>query len=208
MESSRKILVKICGLKNTKEAEFVNSAKADFAGIVLFFPKSKRNTDLSMAEQILSTLDPKIRKVAVTVSPTRSQIEIIEQMGFDFIQIHGKIDNACFKILKLPVLKAFNVNDISEYTDYQKYEQIAGYVFDAPNYGGGKPFDWSTLDNINRDGKLFVLAGGLNAANVAQAIHKVHPDMVDVSSGVENINGTGKDYKKILEFVQNAKNCF
>ena len=79
--------------------------------------------------------------------------------------------------------------------------RIAGYVFDAIEPGSGKTFDWKLVDNIPRDEKLLLLAGGLNPDNVRMAIEAVHPDGVDVSSGVENDNGAGKNPERIRAFA-------
>ena len=91
---------------------------------------------------------------------------------------------------------------------YEKYHNdscIAGYVFDAIEPGSGKTFDWKLVDNIPRDEKLLLLAGGLNPDNVRMAIEAVHPDGVDVSSGVENDDKAGKNPEKIHDFVAAVK---
>ncbi len=107
---------------------------------------------------------------------------------------------------QIPVLKAFNVDDMDEFKMYSSNEKIAGYVFDAAQPGSGKSFDWDILSQIERDGKLFILAGGLNPDNVRKAVAAVNPDMVDVSSGVENDDGFGKDILKIEKFVKQIRN--
>ena len=90
---------------------------------------------------------------------------------------------------------------MDSYEKYHNDSRIAGYVFDAIEPGSGKTFDWKLVDNIPRDEKLLLLAGGLNPDNVRMAIEAVHPDGVDVSSGVENDNGAGKNPDKIHDFV-------
>ena len=88
--------------------------------------------------------------------------------------------------------------------DYRLDKNVAGYVFDAHEPGSGKSFDWSMLSDIPRDNKLFFLAGGISADNVKEAIKKLSPDGIDVSTGVEYnaSNKTGKDPQKIEEFVR------
>ena len=81
--------IKICGLTKEKEADYLNQIHADFAGMVVFFSKSKRNISLDQAKKIKSALLPEIKTVAVTVSPTLAQISQIAEAGFDLIQIHG-----------------------------------------------------------------------------------------------------------------------
>ena len=84
--------------------------------------------------------------------------------------------------------------------------KIAGYLFDAQIPGSGQCFDWTQVQNISREeGKLFFLAGGLSSENVEEAIRHVHPDGVDVSSGVEREDGKGKDPDKIRAFVQRVR---
>lgn len=199
-------MIKVCGLTEVREAEYLNRFKIDFAGFVLFFPKSKRNISIEKAEEIMKRLDKNIKKTAVVVSPAKEQIIDICNSEFDYIQIHGKIEEEVLKMAQIPVLKAFNVDDMDEFKMYSSNEKIAGYVFDAAEPGSGRSFDWDILSQIERDGKLFVLAGGLNPDNVRKAVAAVNPDMVDVSSGVENDDGFGKDILKIEKFVKQIRN--
>jgi phosphoribosylanthranilate isomerase len=152
----------------------------------------------------MKKLSPDIKKVAVVVAPTEEQMKLIEAAGFDYIQIHGKVADELISGSSLPVLKAFNVSDIEEFQHYKELDNIAGYVFDAGEPGSGKVFDWDMLKDIERDDRLFVLAGGLTPANVAQAIAYVRPDAVDVSSGVEYDDKPGKDPEKVDGFVDEA----
>lgn len=202
-----KTLVKICGLTCCEEAEYLNEYGSDFAGMVLFFPKSKRNITLEKAMEIMSVLDKDIKKVAVTVSPTLEQIRQITQAGFDYIQIHGSMDADILDNIDIPVLKAFNVSDMVDYEFYHSCPKVAGYIFDAAEYGSGKTFDWGLMKNIPKDEKMLFLAGGLNEENVADAVRIVRPDGVDVSSGVEFSGAMGKDPEKIQKFILNAKNA-
>lgn len=199
-------MIKVCGLTEVREAEYLNRLKIDFAGFVLFFPKSKRNISIEKAEEIMKHLDKNIKKTAVVVSPAKEQIIDICNSGFDYIQIHGKIEEEVLKMAQIPVLKAFNVDDMDEFKMYSSNEKIAGYVFDAAEPGSGRTFDWDILSQIERDGKLFILAGGLNPDNVRKAVAAVNPDMVDISSGVENDDGFGKDILKIEKFVKQIRN--
>lgn len=196
--------VKICGLTSPAEARFLNENHVDFAGMVLFFPKSKRNISIEQAKEIMVALDASIKRVAVVVSPSIEQVRQIEAAGFDYIQIHGEIPGTEAAIA-IPILKAFNVSDMNSYEKYHNDSRIAGYVFDAIEPGSGKTFDWKLVDNIPRDEKLLLLAGGLNPDNVRMAIEAVHPDGVDVSSGVENDDGAGKNPDKIRAFAAAVK---
>lgn len=198
--------IKICGLTSPAEARYLNENHVDFAGMVLFFPKSKRNISIEQAKDIMAALDASIKRVAVVVSPSIEQIRQIEAAGFDYVQIHGEIPETEAEAAKaIPILKAFNVSDMGSYEKYHNDSRIAGYVFDAIEPGSGKTFDWKLVDNIPRDEKLLLLAGGLNPDNVRMAIEAVHPDGVDVSSGVENDDKAGKNPEKIHDFVAAVK---
>ena len=202
MKDNRAVLVKVCGLTDTVEADYLNKNKVDFAGFVLFFPKSKRNISIEKAEQIMAELDENIKKVAVIVSPDESEIQQINGSGFDYVQIHGEIKERLLEQISKPVFKAFNIKDIKNIHKYQNNAKIVGYVFDAAVPGSGKVFDWSILNDIKRDAKTFILAGGLNDSNVREAVKLVNPDVVDVSSGVEYDSGSGKDPEKIKQFIR------
>ena len=202
MKDNRAVLVKVCGLTDTMEADYLNKNKVDFAGFVLFFPKSKRNISIEKAEQIMAELDENIKKLAVIVSPDESEIQQINGSGFDYVQIHGEIKDRLLEQISKPVFKAFNIKDIKNIHKYQNNAKIVGYVFDAAAPGSGKVFDWSILNDIKRDAKTFILAGGLNDSNVREAVKLVNPDVVDVSSGVEYDSGRGKDPEKIKQFIR------
>ena len=199
------MIIKICGLTDVKEAIYLKENNVDLAGMVLFFEKSKRNISVDKSKDIIKALHPQIKAVAVTVAPTKEQIMEIESAGFDYIQIHGTVTDELINACKIPVLKAFNVEDLDKYNHYLTLQNIRGFVFDAGEPGSGKTFDWTMLNDIKRDSeRLYILAGGLNASNVARAIDVVKPDGVDISSGVEysEKEKPGKDPGKIKEFVE------
>lgn len=198
--------IKICGLMSAEDAELAGKSGADFGGVVMFFPKSHRNTDAEKASEIVSVLKENgTVPVAVTVEPDSEQIEIIKSCGFEYIQIHGKVDKELVEKSPLPVIKAFNVKDIDMYETYAGCANIEGYVFDAAEPGSGRTFDWDIVSKLRNDGRMKMLAGGLTSQNVAEAINAVRPDCVDISSGVENDDRTGKDAGKIKEFVSAVK---
>lgn len=208
LDTNSNTKIKICGLTSPAEARYLNENHVDFAGMVLFFPKSKRNISIEQAKEIMAALDASIKRVAVVVSPSIEQVRQIEAAGFDYVQIHGEIpetETEAEAAIAIPILKAFNVSDMGSYEKYHNDSRIAGYVFDAIEPGSGKTFDWKLVDNIPRDEKLLLLAGGLNPDNVRMAIEAVHPDGVDVSSGVENDDKAGKNPEKIHDFVAAVK---
>ena len=215
-----KTKVKVCGLTREEEAKMLADCRVEFAGMVLFFPKSKRNVTQKQAEKILAALKKYgvSKAVAVTVSPSKEQAEQIMRLGFDYIQIHGTLTDEVYDTLRIPVIRAVNVAGTAE--DKQGIrqqlesvladEKTAGILFDGSSPGAGKTFDWSLLKNIQKTDKLLFLAGGLTPENIAQAVKTVAPDVVDVSSGVEKdvLPGAafaGKDAEKIRKFVENVR---
>ena len=192
--------IKICGLTKEKEADYLNQIHADFAGMVVFFPKSKRNISLDQAKKIKSALLPEIKTVAVTVSPTLAQISQIAEAGFDLIQIHDDPADLDIKTAKsiceytskfsLPILKAFNVSDIDSYNYWHSCPSVAGFVFDAAKPGSGKTFDWTLLKNLPRSKKLSCWPAGWHLKMFQMRSFFLHPDGVDVSSGVEFLEKT------------------
>lgn len=204
--------IKICGIRTVQELQMVEEAGADFVGTVLFFPRSKRNITLDRARELVAAAN-QVKMVAVTVHPTLAQAIEIQEAGYDYLQVHGDflpelrmaIENGK---LKIPILKAFNGEDLASFSYYQTCDLVEGYVFDAATYGSGKTFDWSVLSKLPLagDSKLTLLAGGLTPENVGQAmdaLQAISLDGVDVSSGVEYEDGTsGKDPKRVLAFIQ------
>ena len=216
--------IKICGITNKEEYNYIANKNVDFIGFVMFYEKSKRNMTVEKVKEIISNHDnnrnviqddnngvhtneisnkvTKVKNVAVMVSPNIEQIRMAEDAGLDILQIHGRVSDELIKACRKPVFKAFNVNDLEHYEKYCSFEQIKGFVFDANEPGSGKTFDWDMINGLKRTDKLFILSGGLNADNVKTAIEYVHPDGVDVSSGVEfSKEQVGKDLDKVDRFV-------
>ena len=198
--------VKICGLKNPTDIKCINTLSPDFAGFVMFFEKSHRNISPEKAQKLLSALDPKIKSVAVTVSPTKEQLEQIHTLGFDYVQIHGKISEKLLSECNPPVIRAINVSGTDSLTDLDNYKNVKGILFDSAVPGSGQGFDWTLLKKLPKTDKMLFLAGGLTADNVAAAICQVHPYAVDVSSGVELSDKSGKDFELVRTFIENARN--
>lgn len=193
--------IKICGLTQVEETEYVNNLHVDFVGMVLFFPKSKRNISIERAKEIMAKLDASIKPVAVVVSPTYEQAKEIASAGFSYIQIHGTLLPEILENLKIPIIKAFNITDLPSFSEYESHPNIIGFVFDSKEPGSGETFDWDLLKQIPPTNKMILLAGGLTSENVAAAISQVHPTGVDVSSAVEYTDKPGKDPAKIDAFV-------
>lgn len=217
--------VKICGLTTPEDIACVNDFGADYAGFVLFFPKSKRNLSIETARHLLEKLAPDILPVAVTVSPTLEQVKQIEETGFQILQVHGTLTDEIVYTCRIPIFRALNIPDCASLASAPEAihyfcdtetgtpsiavpPSITGVVLDGAIPGNGKGFDWQlSKDFIARLDKhlTIILAGGLHAGNVQEAMEILHPDVVDVSSGVEHISGTHKDPEKIREFINTVK---
>lgn len=176
----------------------LNACRADYAGFVLFYEKSRRNNTVQNAWQVLRYLDRNIKRVAVVVSPTLEQVKMIEQMDFHIIQVHGALSDEVLGEIRLPVWRAYNIRDDMKPEEVSS-PKICGYVLDGAKPGSGEAFDWEALGSFQRGDKKLILAGGLHAGNVESAIEILRPDVVDVSSGVEGRDG--KDAVKIKEFI-------
>ena len=190
--------IKICGFTDPKEACYISGDDVAFMGMVLFFPKSRRNISITKAQEIMAAADGHIKKVAVVVSPTVEQVKEIEAAGFDYLQVHGTLAEDVLTKTSLPIIRAYNGAQEQAQEDPPR---IAAYLFDAAEPGSGKTFDWAALAEMKREEPWF-LAGGLTAENVGKAIEAVHPDVVDISSGVEYTDRKGKDPEKIAAFIR------
>lgn len=199
--------VKICGLKNPTDIKCINTLSPDFAGFVMFFEKSHRNISVQTAQELLALLDKNIKSVAVTVSPTEEQLEQIHTLGFDYVQIHGKISEKLLSESKTPVIRAINVSGIESIGDIENLDNVKGILFDSAVPGSGQGFDWTLLKKLPKTDKMLFLAGGLTADNVAKAVAQLRPFAVDVSSGVELADKSGKDYQLVQAFIKNAKSA-
>ena len=203
--------IKICGVTSEQEAEYLNEAKPEYAGFV-FYPKSRRNVSLEQAVRIAACLDRSILRVAVTVSPTAEFVRKAGKMGFDLLQVHGEFGEKERAAAEIPVWRAVNIRDEASAAEFflrehkQGLKNICGYVADGAQYGAGKAFDWEKMSrqlHACTTGKQLILAGGLTAENVADAIRHVDPDIVDVSSGVEEQGK--KSREKITGFIRKVR---
>jgi phosphoribosylanthranilate isomerase len=209
------LIVKICGLSTPEALDVALDAGADMVGFV-FFPPSPRNVMLGVSRAFGARVHGRARKVALTVDADDALFDaIVENLQPDLLQLHGKETPARMAALRkrfgLPLMKAIPVETESDLALIATYEPVADrLLFDArapreaTRPGGlGKSFDWHLLENL--DLKLpFMLSGGLDAGNVAQALRITRASGVDVSSGVESAPGV-KDLEKIRAFIQAAR---
>jgi phosphoribosylanthranilate isomerase len=197
------MFVKICGITNEDDALLSVAMGADAIGFV--FAPSTRQIAAQRAYDITRRLPPEILTVGVFRNEHPSRvIEIAHKAGVKAIQLHGRETPEQTKEIAGHfrwVIKAFGSDDVNlPRADQYGTDMI---LLDAPDTGSGKVFDWSLAGDAPDSLKL-ILAGGLNAENVAAAVEEVQPWGVDVSSGVEKAPGK-KDAIAVKRFIENAR---
>ena len=199
--------VKICGITRIEDALAAARAGAHAIGLV-FFEKSPRHVEFGRATAIVNALPPFVSSVALFVNPERREVEdAISIVRPDLLQFHGEEDESFCASFHVPYIKAARVKPGLDLVQYAAcYPSAKGILLDAwvegEQGGTGRTFDWSLIP-----GNLplpLILSGGLNPDNVTDAILKVDPWAVDVSSGVESSRGI-KDAAKIAAFIQGVK---
>ncbi len=126
-----KTKIKICGITKPEEAAYLNEYGADFAGFVLFYPKSPRNISIDRAERLFEDLDPHIRKVAVCVNVTIAQANAIADAGFDILQIHGSMFPEVAMNSRIPIWKAISEGSEGELNLCRRQPKVEGILLDA-----------------------------------------------------------------------------
>ncbi|UYY95136.1 phosphoribosylanthranilate isomerase [Bacillus cereus] len=200
--------VKICGITDVETAKSACEYGADALGFV--FAESKRKITPKRAKEIIQELPANVLKIGVFVNESVEVIrKIADECGLTHVQLHGDEDNHQIRTLNIPSIKSLGVTSESDMKNAQRYE--TDYIlFDSPKEkfhgGNGKTFSWELLGHMPKElRKKTILAGGLNALNIEEAIRTVRPYMVDVSSGVETEGK--KDVEKIKQFIIKAKEC-
>ena len=198
--------IKICGITCTADAVAAVESGANAIGLI-FFAGSKRFIEPGAAAQIIASLPPYTSIVGLFVDANTSQVnEVLSRCALSQLQFHGDESPAFCRSFNRPYVKSVPVSDATRMEALVKaHEGARGYLFDTQvpgEHGGtGKAFDWRLMPPKNIGHR--VLAGGLNAENVAEAIRIGAPDAVDVSSGVEVSPGV-KDHDKMHRFIKAA----
>ncbi|WP_045884307.1 phosphoribosylanthranilate isomerase [Pseudomonas chlororaphis] len=195
---------KICGITRIEDALAAVEAGADAIGLV-FYARSPRAVNVQQARAIIAALPPFVTTVGLFVNASRCELgEILDAVPLDLLQFHGDETPADCEGYHRPYIKALRVkagDDIAGAC--VAYARASGilldtYVEGVPG-GTGEAFDWSLVPQGLS--KPIILAGGLSAENVGQAIARVRPYAVDVSGGVEQSKGI-KDHARIRAFMQ------
>jgi phosphoribosylanthranilate isomerase len=209
------LLIKICGLRTPDTLDAALDAGADMVGFV-FFPPSPRNIGLGTARALGERVMGRAKKVALSVNATDVELAAaVDALRPDMLQLHGQETPERVAAVRsrfhLPVMKALPIETRADLSPIHIYAKVSDrLLFDArapreaTRPGGlGKTFDWHLLENID-PGVPFMLSGGLDAGNVAEALRITRAPSVDVSSGVERAPGE-KDPDKIRAFIRAAR---
>jgi len=206
--------IKICGLSDKPSVDASIAAGADHIGLV-FFAKSPRNVGIDQAAALADYAKGRVKIVGLFVDPDTDFLNRIRQsVAIDIIQLHGKETPAQAQAIAaahaLPVWKAVGIRKTADLDAAQAYAGLSRILYDAkPPEGADLPggtglrIDWTLLANY-RHTVPWILAGGLDPGNVAQATQITQADFLDVSSGVESAPGI-KDAAKIAAFCKAAR---
>ena len=195
--------IKICGITNIADALASIEAGADVVGLN-FCEESPRHVPMKKAAEISRQLPPFTMRAGVFVNPSEALVlRAIGNCGLSLLQFHGDEPPAFCVQFGLMSMKAFRVRDAESLKKLPEFQTDA-YLLDAYSSeargGTGEKFNWDLAIEAQKFGKPIFLAGGLTPENVADAVRKVKPFGVDVSSGVERSPGK-KDHAKIRAFI-------
>jgi phosphoribosylanthranilate isomerase len=209
------VLVKICGLSTPETLDVALAAGADMVGFV-FFPPSPRNISLEAARALGLRVKDRAKTVALVVDADDALLEqIIGALKPDVLQLHGHETPQRVAAIResfgVPVMKVLAIETKADLAAIAPYAGVADRLLfdalpprDATRPGGlGKPFDWHLLEGLDLP-VPYMLSGGLDPDNVAEALRITRAPGVDVSSGVESAPGV-KDPEKIRAFIRAAR---
>ena len=201
------VKVKICGVTNAADALAAVDAGADALGFMFYAP-SPRCVTHERASEIIRELPPFVAKVGVFVNPAENEVrQAITECALDTLQFHGEETPEFCQRFGLKVIKAFRIRDAESLRATAAYPAEAWLLdsYVAGQLGGtGARFNWDLATEAARRHRAVILAGGLTPENAAEAVRKVRPYGLDVSSGVESSPGK-KDATKIRAFIAAAK---
>lgn len=197
--------IKICGITNREDAEAAVSFGADAIGYV--FAASPRRIDAVKAREISAAVSPLIGKVGVFVGESPQTIrETAEYCGLTAVQVYGHAKRQSWNKFGFLVIPAYRVSDESVLEDLRRHPLplfLLDTFSDGSAGGTGRSFDWEIARRAKAFGQVIV-AGGLTADNIEQALQTVHPYAVDVSSGIEKSPGK-KDITKMETFIKKVR---
>lgn len=201
--------VKLCGFTDKQSLEAAVSKNCDFIGFV-FCKNSIRYISPTEAGKISKIIPQNIAKVAVVVDENFDALkEISNEISPDFFQFHGSETTEFLKEFrnkfpKIGIIKAFKIENEVDLNQAKNFEDFADYfLFDGKVAGSGNSFDWKILKNY-QGVKNWFLSGGINAKNIDEALRITGANMIDISSGIEEIRGQ-KSPKLIKELMAEVR---
>jgi phosphoribosylanthranilate isomerase len=201
------VKVKICGITNLADAQAAAEAGADMLGFV-FCEASPRCMTIEQVTDIAQQLSPHVVKVGVFVDPSKELVlQAVTGCGLNLLQFHGEETPEFCTQFGIMSMKAFQIRDaesLQALLDYPTDAWLLDAFSPSARGGTGATFSWNLAVEAAKFGKPIFLAGGLTPVNVADAVRKVRPFAVDVSSGVESEPGK-KDTAKVRAFIQAAR---
>ena len=201
--------IKICGITRVEDALVAAHAGAQAIGLI-FYAGSPRQVSHHIARRVVGALPPFVTPVALFVDAMPAEVErVIGEVKPQLLQFHGDETPEFCESFRMPYIKAAKVRpgvDLLQYA--RRYRSAKGLLLDAfvdGRHGGtGSTFDWTLIpDQLSLP---LILAGGLHQDNVADAIRRIRPWAVDVSSGVEAATGI-KDAAKVAAFIKGVRNA-
>jgi len=197
------VKVKICGVTSEADGLAAAEAGADMIGL-MFYDRSPRHLSLATAAEISRGLPSFVQRVGVFVNPEPELVlRAIGDCNLTLLQFHGDETSEFCTQFGLMSLKAIRVRDAESLNQFADFRTDA-FLLDADSKGGlggtGEKFNWDLAIEAQKFGKPIFLAGGLTPENVGEAVKKVRPFAVDVSSGVESAPGK-KDAAKVRAFI-------
>jgi phosphoribosylanthranilate isomerase len=202
------MFIKICGITNLEDAQSAVEAGADALGFV--FAESPRKIEQKRAKEIISNIKGKALCIGVFVNEPLGKVEgTAKYCGLDAVQLHGdESPEYCSNIEVGKVIKAFRIKDEASLKLIKGYDMVFAYLLDTfskERYGGtGRTFDWNIAVKAKPLGKPIILSGGLNLANIKEAIKVVRPYGVDISSSIESGPGK-KDIGQMERIIKEIK---
>ncbi len=199
--------VKVCGITNVADALAATDAGADLLGFV-FHEQSPRHVPLQTAAEIARAVPPFVMKVGVFVNAAAAAVfEAVAACELNLLQFHGdETPEFCLQSGVMS-MKAFRIRDVDSLKELPRFPTDAWLLdtFSPDKLGGtGATFNWDLAVEAQKFGRPIFLAGGLTPENVAEAVRRVRPFAVDVSSGVESSPGK-KDHLKVRDFIAKAR---
>jgi phosphoribosylanthranilate isomerase len=199
---STAIPVKVCGIRRLEDALLAAELGAAAVGFI-FWPDSARFVDPATARAIASALPVHVLRIGVFVDQAPEYVrEVVEHAGLSTAQLHGSESVGAYADVGVPLIKAIPVSDPFDGAVVDAVPDEVMLLLDADDPvrrgGTGRTIDWAVAASVAAH-RATILSGGLNAANVAEAVARVRPTMIDVSSGVESVPGV-KDAAKLRAF--------